>query len=126
MQGRGDRLLQPVQALQHTGIVGPKAQHFAKSFIERAIGVVAVLTIFHHHERHTGGDDARHRPDSAQAMAGLHAYLARRDEGLGALEVSSPAFVLHSAKHGALHRTTHGFPRYRWASVEDSIGAELG
>src|SRR2546422_7216631 len=117
MQGRGDRLLQPTQALQHTGIIGSEAQHFAESFVERAIGAVTVLTVFHHHKRHAGGDDARHRPDSAQAMAGLQAYPARLDEGLGALEVSRPAFVLHSAKHGSLHWTTHGFPRYRWASL---------
>src|SRR5262249_37419143 len=117
MQGRGDCLLQPTQALQHTGIVGPEAQHFTEPFIERAIGAVAVLTVFHHYERHTGGDDARHWPDSAQAMTGLHVYPARCDEGLGALEVSSPAFILHRPHYGTLHRTTHSLPRYRWASV---------
>jgi hypothetical protein len=71
MQGRGDRFLQPAQALQHTGIVGPKAQDFAESFIKCAIGVVPVLTVCYDQERHTGGDDACHWPYSAQAMAGL-------------------------------------------------------
>jgi hypothetical protein len=59
-------------------------------------------------------------------MAGLHTYPARRDEGLSALEVSRPAFILYSPDYGALHRATHGLPRYRWTGVQDGIGVELG
>jgi hypothetical protein len=85
-----------------------------------------MLAIFYHHERHTRGDDARHRPNSAQAMAGLHMYPTRLDKGLGTLEVRCPAFILHRPHYSPLHWTTHGFPRYWWAGVQDGIGAELG
>ena len=48
MQDWSDRLLPPVQALQHSGIVGSETQDLAESFIERAIGAVAVHTVSHH------------------------------------------------------------------------------
>src|SRR5262249_19924301 len=125
MQGWGDDLLHPAQAFQHTGIVRPVAQHFPQALIQRAVGPVPMRTVFHHHEWHTGCDDAGHWSDSAEAVTGLPGDPPRLHEALCLVQVSGTAFVRPRPKHGTAHGAAHGFPHHWWTSVQESVLTEL-
>src|SRR5262249_50551331 len=88
-------------------------------------GPVAMRTVFHHYQWHTGGDDAGHRPDSAEAVTGLHDDPPSLHKGLRRLQVSGPAFVCHGPKNGAAHGATHGVPPYGWTGVQEGVRTEL-
>src|SRR5262245_15145866 len=84
-----------------------------------------MLTIFHHHERHTGCDQASHWSYGTDAVTGLQGDPASLDECLSGSEVRSPAFILYGPEQGATHGATHGFPGDRWPGVQHRVLPEL-
>jgi hypothetical protein len=87
----------PVQALQHTRVVGAEPQHLAQALVEVGEGTATVGLVVDHQDGHRRRDHPSHRSDGGGGVARSEGDLARlelvdRTVGVGspALEQSRP------------------------------------